>query len=197
MQAAISGFALGLGLILAIGSQNAFVLRQGLRREHVLPVVLVCAVSDAVLIAAGVAGMGALTRAVPGLELVMRLAGAAFLTWYGARSLWSAWKGGAAMRAGEGATSLRRALLTCLAFTWLNPHVYLDTLFLVGAVSGESDDPLAFGAGAVTASFTFFFALGFGARALAPLFARPAAWRGLDLVIGLTMWVIAAGLLLP
>jgi L-lysine exporter family protein LysE/ArgO len=158
-------------------------------------VVLVCALSDALLIAAGVAGMGALVRAAPWLEGAMRLAGAAFLLAYGARSLWSAWRGGAALRA-EGATgSLRAALLTCLALTWLNPHVYLDTVLLVGAVSGEAASPLAFGAGAILASVSFFFALGFGARLLAPVFARPMAWRWLDAVIGVTMWLIAAGLL--
>lgn len=195
MQTALAGFALGLSLILAIGAQNAFVLRQGMMRQHVLAVVLVCAVSDAVLIAAGVAGFGALTTAIPGLELWMRLAGAAFLLWYGARTLLSAWRGGAALRASEGTHGLRRAILTCLAFTWLNPHVYLDTVVLLGAVSVQYENRLAFGAGAVTASFAFFFALGFGARALAPVFARPAAWRVLDAGVGLTMWAIAAKLL--
>ncbi|WP_375257495.1 LysE/ArgO family amino acid transporter [Citreimonas sp.] len=195
MQTALAGFALGLSLILAIGAQNAFVLRQGMMRRHVLPVVLVCAISDAVLITAGVAGFGALTTAIPGLELWMRLAGAAFLIWYGARTLLSACFGGEALRAGEGTQSLRAAILTCLAFTWLNPHVYLDTVVLLGAVSAQYDDRLAFGAGAVVASFAFFFALGFGARALAPVFARPAAWRVLDAGIGLVMWAIAAKLL--
>ena len=100
------------------------------------------------------------------------------------------------LEAGAAAGGLRRALLTCLALTWLNPHVYLDTVVLLGSVSAQYDDTLAFGAGAVTASFTFFFALGFGARGLAPLFRRPASWRVLDAVVGLTMWVIAAKLLL-
>ncbi|MBN7785749.1 amino acid transporter [Ponticoccus gilvus] len=196
MQSVFAGYALGLSLIVAIGSQNAFVLRQGLRGEHVLPVVLVCALSDALLIAGGVAGMGALVRAAPWLEGAMRLAGAAFLIAYGLRSLWSAWRGGAAMTAGRGTGSLRAALLTCLALTWLNPHVYLDTVLLLGAVSGEAAWPMGFGMGAVVASITFFFALGFGARLLAPVFARPVAWRVLDAGIGVTMWLIAAGLLL-
>ncbi|WP_425098640.1 LysE/ArgO family amino acid transporter [Tropicibacter sp. S64] len=195
MTAALAGFALGLSLILAIGAQNAFVLRQGLRRAHVLPVVLVCALSDALLIAAGVAGFGALTKAIPGLETAMRLFGAAFLIWYGARTLRAAWKGGEALTAGPEAGSLRTAILTCLAFTWLNPHVYLDTVVLLGAVSAQYDDRLSFALGAMTASFAFFFALGYGARLLAPLFARPQAWRILDLIIGLTMWAIAAKLL--
>ncbi len=196
MQALVAGFALGFSLILAIGAQNAFVLRQGLRREHVLPVVLVCAISDAVLVTAGILGFGALARAVPGLETVMRFGGAAFLIWYGARNFIAAWRGGEVLEAGAAAGSLRRALLTCLALTWLNPHVYLDTVVLLGSISAQYDDTLAFGAGAVTASFTFFFALGFGARGLAPLFRRPASWRVLDAVVGLTMWAIAAKLLL-
>ncbi|WP_101067392.1 LysE/ArgO family amino acid transporter [Roseovarius salinarum] len=195
MQAALAGFALGFSLILAIGAQNAFVLRQGLRREHVLAVVLTCALSDAVLVSAGVAGFGALARAVPGLEVVMRFGGAAFLVWYGLRNLWAAWRGGEVMEAGTGTGSLRRALLTCLALTWLNPHVYLDTVVLLGSVSAQYADRLAFGAGAVAASFVFFFALGYGARGLAPLFRRPQSWRVLDLVVGLTMWAIAAKLL--
>ena len=196
MQALVAGFALGFSLILAIGAQNAFVLRQGLRRMHVLPVVLVCAVSDALLIAVGVAGFGALTQAVPGLEWGMRLFGAAFLFWYGARTLWAAWKGGAALQAGVEAQSLRSAILTCLALTWLNPHVYLDTVVLLGAVSAQYDSSLLFAIGAMTASFVFFFSLGFGARSLAPVFARPRAWQVLDLVVGLTMWAIAVKLLL-
>ncbi|MDW3119159.1 LysE/ArgO family amino acid transporter [Roseovarius pacificus] len=194
-QAMGAGFALGFSLILAIGAQNAFVLRQGLRRAHVLPVVLVCALSDAVLVTAGVLGFGALARAVPGLEGVMRYGGAAFLIWYGARNFIAAWRGGESLEAGEGAASLRRALLTCLALTWLNPHVYLDTVVLLGSVSAQYDDKFGFAAGAVLASFVFFFGLGFGARGLAPLFRRPVSWRVLDAVVGATMWAIAAKLL--
>lgn len=196
MQAALAGFALGFSLILAIGAQNAFVLRQGLRREHVLAVVLVCAFSDAVLVAAGVAGFGALAEAVPGLERIMRYGGAAFLLVYGARAFLAAWRGGAVLEAGAGAGSLTRALLTCLALTWLNPHVYLDTVVLLGSVSAQYEDRLSFGVGAVAASFVFFFSLGFGARLLAPLFRRPESWRVLDAWVGTVMWAIAAGLLL-
>ncbi|MDA3857487.1 MAG: LysE/ArgO family amino acid transporter [Roseovarius sp.] len=196
MQAEIAGFALGLSLILAIGSQNAFVLRQGLRREHVLAVVLVCALSDAALIAFGVAGFGALAERVPGLERVMRYGGAAFLIWYGARNFLSAWRGGEVLEAGAGTGSLRRAVLTCLALTWLNPHVYLDTVVLLGSVSSQYDDRLGFGLGAVTASFVFFFCLGYGARLLAPLFCREVSWRVLDAGIGAVMWAIAARLLM-
>ena len=196
-QSALSGFALGFSLILAIGAQNAFVLRQGLRREHVLAVCLTCAVSDALLIAAGVAGFGALAQAVPWFETAMRLGGAAFLLWYGARSLHSAWRGGQALQAAEGnGVSLRSALLTVLALTWLNPHVYLDTVVLIGSVSAQASSRLAFGMGAVLASFVFFFGLGFGARLVSPFFAQPRAWQMLDCGIGLTMWAIAVKLLL-
>jgi L-lysine exporter family protein LysE/ArgO len=160
-----------------------------------LAVVLVCALSDAVLVAAGVTGFGVLAEAVPGLERIMRYGGAAFLLVYGARSFWAAWRGGAALEAGEGAGSLRRAVLTCLALTWLNPHVYLDTVVLLGSISAQYADRFAFGLGAVTASFVFFFALGYGARLLAPLFQRPASWQVLDAGVGCVMWAIAIGLL--
>ncbi|MBB3993492.1 L-lysine exporter family protein LysE/ArgO [Sulfitobacter undariae] len=192
----VPGFFLGLSLILAIGAQNAFVLRQGLRREHVFWVCLTCAVSDALLITAGVAGIGTLAEMVPWFEPVMRYGGAAFLIVYGARNAISAWRGGSGLRAeGQAATSLRRTLLTLLALTWLNPHVYLDTLVLLGTISAQYDDRVAFGTGAVLASFSFFFALGYGARLLEPLFAKPNSWRILDALIALTMWAIAASLL--
>lgn len=197
IQTLASGFALGFSLILAIGAQNAFVLRQGLRREHVFAVCLTCAASDAVLIVAGVAGTGALARAVPWFEDLMRYGGAAFLAWYGWSSLKSAWRGGHALQAAGGRqTALTSVLATVLAFTWLNPHVYLDTVVLIGSVSAQSPDPWLFGLGAVCASFVFFFGLGFGARFLAPVFVRPGAWRLLDGAVGLTMWAIAAKLLL-
>ena len=196
MGSILPGFLLSLSLILAIGAQNAFVLRQGLRRSHVLPVVLACALSDALLIAAGVAGFGALAEAVPWFEPLMRYGGAAFLLWYGWRNARSAWKGGSAMGLDvEDGQSLRSALLTVLALTWLNPHVYLDTVVLIGSISSQYPDRLAFGIGAVLASFVFFFSLGYGARALAPLFASPRAWQVLDAVIALTMWGIAVKLL--
>lgn len=193
----VPGFLLSLSLIVAIGAQNAFVLRQGLRREHVFWVCLTCGVSDALLIAAGVAGFGALAQAVPWFETLMRYGGAAFLLVYGWRNALSAWRGGEVLQAGgQGATSLRKTLLTLLALTWLNPHVYLDTLVLLGSISAQYDDRLAFGAGAVLASITFFFALGYGARLLQPVFAKPLSWRVLDGLIALTMWAIAASLLL-
>ena len=196
MQTMIAGFALGLSLILAIGAQNAFVLRQGIRRSHVFAVCLTCALSDALLIAAGVAGFGSLAQAVPWIETVMRWGGALFLIAYGARALLSAWRGGAVLSVKGGAVeALGPVLATCLALTWLNPHVYLDTVVLLGSVAAQYEDRLSFAVGAMTASFVFFFTLGFGARRLAPLFARPQAWRVLDLGVGLLMWAIAAALI--
>jgi L-lysine exporter family protein LysE/ArgO len=196
--AAVSGFLVGLSLILAIGAQNAFVLRQGLRREHVGAVVLACGLSDAVLMTAGVLGFGALSEAMPWLGNAMRLGGAAFLIVYGALRFRAALRGGAALMPTDAtAAPLGRVLATCLLLTWANPHVYLDTLVLVGALSAQYEPYSGyFGLGAVTASFTFFAALGYGARLLAPVFARPASWVGLEVVVGCTMWAIAAGLLL-
>lgn len=197
LTAAATGFALGFSLILAIGAQNAFVLRQGLRRAHVLPVVLTCAVSDAILIAAGVAGFAQLSEILPGVAPVMRWLGAAFLLVYGALAFRSAVKGGQALEAAHSSAQTRRgAVLTCLALTWLNPHVYLDTVLLVGSVATRYPGlSWAFGGGAMTASFVFFFALGWGARLLAPLFEKPIAWRFLDVGIGIVMWGIAYGLI--
>ena len=197
-SAAVSGFLVGLGLIVAIGAQNAFVLRQGLRREHVGAVVLACGLSDAVLMTAGVLGFGALSEAMPWLGNAMRLGGAAFLIVYGALRFRAALRGGAALMPTDAtAAPLGRVLATCLLLTWANPHVYLDTLVLVGALSAQYEPYSGyFGLGAVTASFTFFAALGYGARLLAPVFARPASWVVLEVVVGCTMWAIAAGLLL-
>jgi len=190
------GFLLGLSLILAIGAQNAFVLRQGLRREHVFAVCAICASSDAILIAAGVAGFGALVMALPWLAPTMRFGGAVFLFGYAVRSLWSAWRRHDALDpARDEPRALSVILMTCLAFTWLNPHVYLDTVVLLGSVSTRyGENRTAFALGAVTASCLFFFSLGYGARLLRPLFANPKAWRALDAVIGLTMAALAAKL---
>jgi L-lysine exporter family protein LysE/ArgO len=196
--AAISGFALGLSLILAIGAQNAFVLRQGMMRAHVLPVVLTCAVSDALLIASGVAGFGKLADVVPWLRPVLTVGGAVFLFAYGFLRFRAAWAGGEALRpSGDGIGSLSAVVGTCLALTWLNPHVYLETVVLIGAASQRwPDGQLAFGAGAVTASFVWFFALGYGARLLTPVLARPGAWRWLESGTGTLMWALALGLIL-
>jgi L-lysine exporter family protein LysE/ArgO len=198
LEAAIAGFALGFSLIVAIGSQNAFVLRQGLRREHVGWVVAVCAVSDAILIAAGVAGFGTLAKAVPWFGDAMRWLGVAFLLTYGALRFRAALRGGEALQpAAGGAVPLGRVVATALLLTWANPHVYLDTVVLLGSVSAQHvPHGLQFALGAMTASCVFFSMLGFGARLLAPLFARPQAWVVLEVVVGITMWVIAATLAL-
>jgi L-lysine exporter family protein LysE/ArgO len=196
LSAALAGFLVSLSLILAIGAQNAFILRQGLRQRHVFAVCLFCGLSDAILITAGVAGFGVLAESVPWLESAMRYGGAAFLIWYGWLNARSAWRGGEALET-EGAieTTLSRTLLTLAAITWLNPHVYLDTVVLIGSISAQYDARLAFGAGAATGSLAFFFALGYGARLLAPLFRRPRAWQILDALIAVIMWTIALGLL--
>ena len=197
-SAFLPGFLLGLSLIVAIGAQNAFVLRQGLRQEHVFLICLTCAVSDALLIALGVTGFAVVSKVLPWAEPVLRYGGAAFLFVYGLRSFLAAWRSdGALAPAQETAGALTTALITCLALTWLNPHVYLDTVVFLGSISTRyGDDQTAFGFGAVTASFVFFFSLGYGARLLRPLFARPSAWRILEVLIGIVMWSIAAGLLL-
>jgi L-lysine exporter family protein LysE/ArgO len=187
----ISGFSLGLSLIMAIGAQNAFVLKSGLRREHIFIICTLCAVSDAVLIAAGILGFGSLLDAVPSLEIVMRLAGACFLSVYGCKSFLSAWRGGTSLQATGACSTLLASVLTCLALTWLNPHVYLDTVVLLGSIAAQHDDRFIFGVGAVSASFVFFYTLGFGARLLAPVFSQPVAWRILDACVGALMWAIA------
>ena len=192
-----AGLGLGLSLIVAIGAQNAFVLRQGILRQHVLPVVVFCAVSDAVLIVSGVYGFGTLGAAAPWATEGLRYAGAAFLLVYGALALRKAWRGGAALRAEEAPSpSLWRCLAICAALTWGNPHVYLDTVVLMGAVASGFEDRASFAEGAVSASFLFFFLLGYGARLLAPLFRRPGAWRVLDLGVAVIMWSVAAKLLM-
>lgn len=198
-SAFLPGFFLSLSLILAIGAQNAFVLRQGLRQEHVFAVCLACALSDAILIAAGVAGFGLASHALPWLEPVLRYGGALFLLAYAARSLRSALGNhGSLTPSGRQAAGLGATLATCLAFTWLNPHVYLDTVVLLGSISSQYEGhKAAFALGAMAASFTFFFTLGFGARLLRPVFASQAAWRVLDVLVGIAMLAIALKLVWP
>jgi L-lysine exporter family protein LysE/ArgO len=193
---AIEGFLLGGSLIIAIGAQNAFVLRQGLQRRHVFAVATVCAVSDAILIAAGVAGLGALVRANPKVLTAIALIGAAFLLAYGAVAARRAFRPGALLPAEAADQSLAAALSACLALTFLNPHVYLDTVVLIGGLSARHAWPasVAFGAGAALSSAVWFYGLAYGARLMAPLFARPVAWRVLDAIITLVMWGIAARL---
>ena len=198
IAALVAGFLVSLSLIAAIGAQNAFVLRQGIRGEHVGAVVAVCAASDAVLIAAGVAGFGTVSARVPWLGAAMLWGGVAFLAVYGALRFRAAWRGGEALRpAGAAPVALGRVLATCLMLTWGNPHVYLDTLVLIGAISAQhAPHGAAFAAGAMAASAAFFAALGYGARLLAPVMARPGAWVVLEVIVGVTMWALALALAL-
>jgi L-lysine exporter family protein LysE/ArgO len=198
--AAASGFALGGALIVAIGAQNAFVLRQGLARQHVGSVVAFCAAADAALMTAGVLGIGTLLQSWPALATALTAGGVLFLAAYGLRALWRARRPGAlSVDATTDAPSRAAALAQAAAFTLLNPHVYLDTVLLVGTVGSQQDGSAqraAFLVGACAASAAWFTALGYGARALAPWFAREAAWRVLDAIIGVTMLALATGLAL-
>jgi len=193
---ALAGLGFGLSLIVAIGAQNAFVLRQGLRREHVLVVVLICALSDAVLILLGIAGAGAVIQSAPVLLTVVRYAGAAFLFVYGLLAARRALRPAALTADGPAVrTSLAATVGTVLALTWLNPHVYLDTVVLLGSIANtHGDDRWWFGIGAMLGSVVWFTALGYGARLLQPVFAKPAAWRVLDAIIALVMVALAVSL---
>lgn len=195
----LTGMLTGLSLIVAIGAQNAFVLRQGLRGEHVLAVCLTCAISDAILILLGVTSFGQIAQWLPWLAPAMRYAGAAFLIWYGARSMKAAVASTEALVIGTERTpeGLAKVMTACLAITWLNPHVYLDTVVLLGTISTRFDGETgSFAAGAVSGSFLFFFSLGYGSAWLRPIFAKPSAWRILEAVIAIIMWTIAAKLVL-
>lgn len=191
----LAGLGLGFSLILAIGSQNAFVLKQGLLRSHVFAICLFCAVSDAILISAGVAGFGAVTAKFPQLVMVAKYAGAMFLLMYGLKSLYASVTISHAMTTSDvHIRSLKKVLLLCFAFTWLNPHVYLDTLVPVGMVSTGATNKAIFVLGAVSASFIFFFSLGYGARLLSPIFAKPKAWNILDALVGILLVGLAVNL---
>lgn len=196
----LAGLLLGASLIVAIGAQNAFVLRQGLLRAHRLPVALFCAMSDAVLIAAGVGGLGAAISQHPRLLAIMACAGALMLLWYGVKALHRAFHPEVLLPDTAGNTRhLWQVLGTCAGFTWLNPHVYLDTVLLIGSLASAWPlmlPRLLFAVGAASASFIWFFALAYGARLLAPLFRKPVAWRALDGLIAVVMWSIAGKLLL-
>ena len=192
----ITGFAMSAALIMAIGSQNLFVLRQGLKREHVGSVVLFCGGADAILIAAGVGGVGAILRAVPQLTLALMIGGALFLTWYGVKAFQRMMSPGVMSVSAQEGVTLGRAMAATAGFTFLNPHVYLDTVLLMGAAGAAHAPALrpAFVAGAATASIAWFAALGYGARILTPLFSRPTSWRILDAIVGITMFALAASL---
>jgi L-lysine exporter family protein LysE/ArgO len=199
LLAVLAGLGLGLSLIVAIGAQNAYVLRQGLRREHVLAVVVICALSDLALITLGVAGAGFVFDLVPWLTTVVRFAGAAFLVAYAVLAARRALRPAKGLEAGgtPARTSLAVVVSTALALTWLNPHVYLDTLVLLGSIASTyGDHRWWFGLGAGFASVAWFALLGFGARLLAPVFARPLAWRILDGLIAVVMMAIAVSLIL-
>ncbi|MDE0876410.1 MAG: LysE/ArgO family amino acid transporter [Porticoccaceae bacterium] len=197
MTAYLSGFALGLSLILAIGAQNAFVLKQGLKRQHVFLVCSLCAISDAILITFGVMGFGALVEQYPWVAQIARYGGAAFLAVYAAMSFYSAYSQNHSLVPSDSAPeSALKIALICLGFTWLNPHVYLDTVIFLGSISTQfSADIEAFTLGAVSASFVFFYSLGYGARILIPVFEQPRAWQILEFFIGLLMLILAASLI--
>jgi L-lysine exporter family protein LysE/ArgO len=197
--ATTTGFATGFSLILEIGAQNAFVLRQGLMRAHVFWICLICAVSDTILIMFGVAGFGSIATISTRTMETLTLIAAAFLIAYGALSFARAFRPRALEATGPEIPSFKNTLATCIALTWLNPHVYLETVGLIGAIStgfAGAHAKLAYSIGAAAASFMFFFSLGYGARVVAPVFSRPRAWAVLDFGIALVMWAIATTLIL-
>lgn len=199
MLSFLQGIGIGGGLIIAIGAQNAFVLSQGVRRNFPVQTAIVCSLCDSLLILIGVSGVGALVATNPLLAQWATWLGALFLLWYGGRSFRSAIHGGALDASAEAIPSRHKLLLATLALTFLNPHVYLDTIVLIGGFSGQltQAERYLFGAGAMTASTLWFFSLSLGAGFLAPLFRKPIAWRFLDGFVCLTMWGIALSLLWP
>lgn len=190
----LSGLGTGLSLIVAIGAQNAFVLRQGLVRRFVFPVVAICALSDLILIVLGVSGIGLVVQKFPAVLEIFRYAGALFLLCYGISALMRSFKNtGSLQAASDSGQTLKGAVAACLAFTFLNPHVYLDTMILIGSIASSfGEEKWCFAAGAGSASILWFTALGYGARLLTPVFKKPAAWKVLDFVIGITMLALAA-----
>ena len=184
----ITGFSIGFSLILAIGAQNAFVLKQGLIRQNVFLVCLICAASDAILITLGVSGFGEIITEYPIIERLARIGGALFLFTYGVLNLYSAQTKTHALEPTKKIQkSKRKTILTCLGFTWLNPHVYLDTVVMLGSISTQFENTAAFALGAISASFVFFFSLGFGASKLTRYFEKPETWRVLENLIGILM----------
>ena len=195
--AALAGLGFGLSLIVAIGAQNAYVLRQGLRKEHVFVIVAICALSDALLIAVGVAGLGAIIQQLEWLLLLIEAVGGVFLCTYGVKAALRAWKPEVLnTETGGKAISLKTAVVTVLALTYLNPHVYLDTVLLLGSVAGTYEaNRWWFATGAMAGSIIWFSVLGFGARLLAPVFTKPSAWRVLDAIIAVVMFTLGMSLL--
>ena len=192
MFAFLPGFFAGLGLIVAIGAQNAFVIRQGLTRQHVFVVVAICAIADAALIALGIAGLGAIIQGLPWLLEGVRWFGVAYLTWFGIKSVRSAFKNEVMDISGAQTTSLKKVVAAVLGFTLLNPHVYLDTVILLGSISNQfAEDRWVFGLGAMTASVVWFSSIGFGAKAASRFMSKPIFWRVLDSLIAIVMFSIA------
>lgn len=193
MNAFIVGYLVGFSLILAIGAQNAFVLRQGIKQQHVFIICLICACSDAILFGLGVLGFATLVQQFPWVESVARYGGALFLVCYGLANIYTAITRSDVLKPAEDQQrTLVKTVLTCLAFTWLNPHVYLDTVVFMGTLSTQFEDAkLVFFIGASLSSFTFFFSLGYGARLLTPLFNKVIAWKILDFSVAILMFVLA------
>lgn len=194
----LQGFAIGLSLIVAIGAQNAFVLKQGLKKQAVFWVCFVCALSDSILVVLGITGFATVIQLYPELVGFAKWAGAVFLLWYGLQHAIQAFQSNQSLHAGsQNEIQLSKIIIVCLALTWLNPHVYLDTVVLIGSISTQFEQTkLYFALGVITASWFFFFSLGYGARVLIPVFANPQAWKVLDVVIALIMWSIAISLIM-
>ena len=199
LDSALEGFALSIGLILALGPQNVFVMRQGLMRSHVFAVCLACSVFDALLITAGVLGVGSILAGIEGAEFMIAIGASIFLISYGLLRIKSAMSPVGMSTEGEGESDLAPTIAAAAAFTFLNPHVYVDTLLLIGGTSSRylGDERVAFGIGAATASFVFFFSLGYGARSLSEVLNKPKAWRYIDLSIACIMFIIAAAIMHP
>lgn len=198
MSAFLYGLGIGFSLILAIGAQNAFVLKQGLKQQYVFWVCFICALSDSILIYFGVTGFSKVIANFPLLLTVSKYFGAAFLFFYGLRNFYSAIKNSSSLNPSDiEKDSLLKIIGICLAFTWLNPHVYLDAIILIGSISVQFSDQLyQFAAGTILASWIFFFSVGYGAKMLLPLFKRATSWKILDVLIGITMWTIATMLII-
>ena len=194
----LQGFAIGLSLIVAIGAQNAFVLKQGLKKQAVFWVCFVCALSDSILVVLGITGFATVIQLYPELVGFAKWAGAVFLLWYGLQHAIQAFKSNQSLHAGsQNEIKLSKIIIVCLALTWLNPQVYLDTVVLIGSISTQFEQTkLYFALGVITASWFFFFSLGYGARVLIPVFENPKAWKVLDVVIALIMWSIAISLMM-
>ncbi|MGE8564027.1 MAG: LysE/ArgO family amino acid transporter [Acinetobacter bohemicus] len=194
----LQGFAIGLSLIVAIGAQNAFVLKQGLKKQAVFWVCFVCALSDSILVVLGITGFATVIQLYPELVGFAKWAGTVFLLWYGLQHAIQAFQSNQSLHAGsQNDMQLSKIIMVCLALTWLNPHVYLDTVVLIGSISTQFEQTkLYFTLGVITASWLFFFSLGYGARVLIPVFANPKAWKVLDVVIALIMWSIAISLIM-